>query len=110
MFMALGTIGGYNDVVLANPNTNMDLLVPALSGHTTYSGHMLLTIRSEEKQLFGSQFFSLNKPDAESWIKANNIRYVLFTSLDGDIKRFIQTYPFLKIYKMFEDSAAIFAL
>lgn len=110
MITALGTIGGYNDVVLANPNTHMDVLVPALSGHSTYSGHMLLTIRSGEKQLFGSQFFSLNKPDAESWIKANNIRYVLFTTLDGDIRRFSERYPFLKIYKMFGDSAAIFTL
>ncbi len=95
MFTSLTTIGELNDVVLANPITHMDTLVPALSGHSSYSGHMLLTIRSEEKKLFASQFYSLTKPNARAWILANNIRYVLFTSLDGDIIRFTQTYPFL---------------
>lgn len=108
MFTALQTAGRFDDVVLANPKTHMDTLVPALSGHTTYSGHMLLTIRGGEKQTLASQFFALNKPDAENWIQANNIRYILFTPLDGDIKRFTQTYPFLKVYKSFGESAAIF--
>ncbi len=110
MFTALTSIGQFNDVVLANPKTHMDTLVPALSGHTTYSGHMLLTIRSGEKQANASQFFTLNKPDAKNWIKGMDIRYVLFTPLDGDIKGFIQTYPFLKIYKIFGESGAIFTL
>lgn len=108
MFTALTSIGQFNDVVLANPKTHMDTMVPALSGHSTYSGHMLLTIRGGEKQALASQFFSLNIPDAEVWIRANNIRYVLFTPLDGDIKHFVQTYPFLKIYKTFGESGAIF--
>lgn len=110
MFATLETIGQLNDVVLANPNTHMDTLVPALSGHSTYSGHMLLTIRSEEKKLFARQFFALNKPDAISWLKENNIRYILFTPLDGDIHLFIKTYPFLKTYKSFGETAAILAV
>ena len=110
MFSSLKTIGQSNDVVLANPNTHMDTLLPALSGHTAYSGHMLLTIRSEEKKLFAQQFFALNKPDAISWLKENNIRYILFTPLDGDINLFIKTYPFLKIYTSFGETSAIFAL
>ena len=81
MFSSLKTIGQSNDVVLANPNTHMDTLLPALSGHTTYSGHMLLTIRSQEKKLFAQQFFALNKPNALDWLKENNIRYILFTPL-----------------------------
>lgn len=110
MFRELETIGQLNDVVLANPNTHMDTIVPALSGHSTYSGHMLLTIRSEEKKFFAQQFFALNKKDALQWLKENNIRYILFTPLDGDINIFTQTYPFLKIYKMFKTSAAILAV
>lgn len=110
MFSSLRIIGQSNDVVLANPNTHMDTLLPALSGHTTYSGHMLLTIRSEEKKLFAQQFFSLNKPNALDWLKENNIRYILFTPRDGDINLFIKTYPFLKIYKSFGETSAIFAI
>lgn len=108
MFTALQTTGRFDDVVLASPKAHLDTLVPALSGHTTYSGHMLLTIGSGEKQMNASQFFARNKPDAKNWIKENNIRFILFTSLDGDIKRFTQTYPFLRIYKAFGESTAIF--
>ena len=110
MFSSLKTIGQSNDVVLANPNTHMDTLLPALSGHTAYSGHMLLTIRSEEKKLFAQQFFTLHKKDALQWLKENNIRYILFTPLDGDIHLFLKTYPFLKIYKLFGETSAIFAI
>jgi len=110
MFSELKTIGQFNDVVLANPNTHMDTLLPALSGHTTYSGHMLLTIRSEEKKLFAQQFFTLHKKDTLQWLKENDIRYILFTPLDGDINQFLITYPFLKIYKSFGKAAAIFAV
>lgn len=108
MFTALQAIGQFDDVVLANPKTHLDSLVPAIGGHTTYSGHMLLTIGNPEKQKDASQFFLLNKPDAENWIKERNIRYVLFTPLDGDMNRFARAYPFLKIYKSFGESAAIF--
>ncbi len=103
-FKRLMTTGTFDDVVLANPMTHMDTLVPALSGHTSYSGHMLLTIKSGEKQLLASQFFDLTKSDAHAWILANNIRYVLFTSLDGDIKRLSQEYPFLIPLKQSGDS------
>lgn len=99
MFTALSTAGTFDDVVLANPATHMDVLVPPLSGHTTYSGHMLLTINSGEKQTAASRFFALNTQDAAQWLKTNHIRYILFTPYDGDINNFILAYPFLKIYK-----------
>lgn len=110
MFTTLFSTGQANNVVLANPNTHMDTLVPALSGHTTYSGHMLLTIRSRDKQQLASQFFALNTPDAKHWLTSAHIRYILFTPLDGDIQSFIQAYPFLKIYKAFGLTAAIFTI
>lgn len=95
MFTALQTTGRFDDVVLANPKTHMDVLVPALSGHTTYSGHMLLTIRDGEKQTGARQFFRLQKPDASLWLKKNTIRFVLFTSYDDNKELFMKTYPFL---------------
>lgn len=110
MFLDLRTTGRLDDVALANANTHMDVLVPALSGHTTYSGNMLFTIRGGEKQSFSSRFFTLKTPDARSWLRENNIRFILFTALDGDINRFKEAYPFLKIYKAFGESAAIFTL
>lgn len=110
MFTTLITTGRFDDVVLANPKTRMDAMVPALSGHTTYSGHMLATTRSGEKQDRASRFFAFNLSDAENFIKSNNIRYILFTSLDGDVARFVRMYPFLKIYTSFGASGAIFTL
>lgn len=110
MFTFLQTTGKFKDVVLSNPASHMDTLTPALSGHTTYSGHMLLTIDNTKKQDYARQFFSLVLPDAKNWLIKNNIRYILFTHLDGDLKKFTTAYPFLTLYKSFGESEAIFSL
>lgn len=86
----------YDTIILANPTTHMDVLGPALSGHTAYSGHPLATINNEEKRAHAIGFFSLQKEDAQSWLTTNTIGYVIFTKYDGDVNRFMSSYPFLK--------------
>ena len=96
-FVKLQALGTYDDVVLANTYSYMDTLVPSLSGHTTYSGHMLLTINSADKSNDSGIFFILQVPqaDAARWLRDRHIRYVLFTAYDGGITRFRATYPSL---------------
>lgn len=95
LFMKLKNIGSFNDITVANPNSHMDTLTPALSGHTSFSGHMLLTIDSDKKRSEAIRFFSLSMPNALQWLRSYNIRYVLFTELDGNINDFSRTYPYL---------------
>lgn len=82
-------------VALGNPGSHIDVLIPPLSGHTTYSGHPLATINNDKKREGALQFFRLQKSDAGLWLKSNTIRFVLFTSYDGNKELFMKTYPFL---------------
>ena len=86
----------FDAVTLGNPASHIDVLVPPLSGHTTYSGHPLATINNAAKQAAALRFFHLQKSDASLWLKSNNIRFVLFTSYDGNKELFMKTYPFLR--------------
>lgn len=87
----------HEDIVLANPASHMDALVPAFSGHTGYTGHPLATIASREKQENARRFFSLRMTaeEARAWLANANIRYVLVTQFDGDAHAFGRAYPFL---------------
>ncbi|MEK7544065.1 MAG: hypothetical protein AAB557_04305 [Patescibacteria group bacterium] len=98
-FTYLRTAGSFDDIVLANPASHMDAILPALSGHTGYTGHPFATINNEQKKAGAMKFFQLKMTaiEAKEWLKTNNIRYVLFTQFDGDIKRFWLGLPFLKI-------------
>lgn len=91
----LSRIYPYDDVALGNPATHLDTLIPPFSGHTSYSGHILHTIKNSEKQFIASQFYALSLPDPVNFLKSNKIKYVLFSKLDGDQARFEQTYPYL---------------
>ncbi|MEK9143899.1 MAG: hypothetical protein AAB481_04730 [Patescibacteria group bacterium] len=82
-------------VTIGNPASHIDVLIPPLSGHTTYSGHPLATISNDKKREDALQFFRLQKPDASLWLEKNTIRFVLFTSYDGNKELFMKTYPFL---------------
>jgi hypothetical protein len=88
----------FDSIVLANPATHMDTLVPALSGHTTFSGHQLTTIDNGKKQAEAAKLFSLGlgMPEAKQWLTTNNITYILFTFFDGDKTAFEEQYRFLK--------------
>ena len=96
-YLFLGKTPPYTDVVLANPYSQSDVRVPALSGHQTVSGHMLTTIRSEEKDTMAKEFFGLTmkKELVIPWMNQQRITYVLLTSLDGNKTVFETRYPFL---------------
>jgi hypothetical protein len=97
----------YDDVTIANPKAHVDLLIPAFSGHTTYSGHMLTTINNELKQKNATQFFNLEMStnDAKNWMESNKIKYVFATMYDVNLKSIGSTYPFLT--KIFENGETI---
>lgn len=100
-FDAMAFLSGkpYNDVVLANPAMHEDSLIPPLSGHTTYSGHMLVTIDNGVKQQKAASFFTLSMPpdEARGFLSASHIRYILFTRSDGNEENFSTYYPFLMV-------------
>jgi len=96
-FSFLSEIKTYDEIATANPLSRMDLLIPALSGHTVYSGHFLTTLDNSTKTALAIAFFSL-KMDSESgldWLKQNRIRYVIHTAYDGNREVFKANYPFL---------------
>ncbi len=95
-FVFLKNRAPYDDVVLGNHATGIDLFIPALSGHTSYSGHDLLTINSAEKVEQSTQFYSLVITGPREWLSKNSIKYIIFTAKDGDLSLFRKAYPFLK--------------
>lgn len=97
-FTRLATLGSPNDVVLANPMTHLDAMIPALTGHTTYTGHPFATINSNQKRALASKFFQkqMSAEVAQAWLGKNHIRFVFFTELDGDKNQFQQAYPFIR--------------
>lgn len=89
--------GGKHKVVLGNPITGFDTIIPALTGQKTYSGHILFTINASLKSTNASRFFTMSIASQEAyvWLKESGIDYVLFTKFDGDLVRFERAYPFL---------------
>lgn len=85
----------FDAIALGNPGSHIDVLIPPLSGHTTYSGHPLATINNDKKREDALRFFRLQKPDAGTWLEKNKIQYVIFASMDGNKEQFTKTYPFL---------------
>ncbi len=96
----------FTDAVLANPATHMDMLVPALSGHNSYSGHLAETINAEEKKSQALAFFHLQMTtkEAKDWLEQSTIRYILYTRKDGSPTSLQIQYPFLRI--MYQSSGA----
>ncbi|OGG04315.1 hypothetical protein A2Z33_04165 [Candidatus Gottesmanbacteria bacterium RBG_16_52_11] len=92
----------FNSIVLANPSRHMDTLVPALSGHTAYSGHMLATVDNAGNQKQATRFFTGQTPEGAGWLRSQQITYVLYTVYDGNRAEFERSYPFLK--KIFENT------
>ncbi len=85
-------------VVLGNTETNMDVVIPALTGHTTVTGHPLITINSDEKRAMVKAFFekSMRNDIAQWFLERERVTYILFTALDGNPSEFEAHYPFLK--------------
>ncbi|MBI3955867.1 hypothetical protein HY339_01275 [Candidatus Gottesmanbacteria bacterium] len=100
-FTYLRSQDSFDDVVLANPASHMDAMVPALGGHTGYTGHPFATIDGGRKRSEALRFFRMEMPadQAIGWLRRNNIRYVLYTALDGDLMQFRRVYPFVRPIK-----------
>jgi hypothetical protein len=88
-----------NALVLANPHTGIDMMIPGMTGKRSYSGHMLMTLHVEEKdkQADGFLYKWTDQKQAKEFLETNNIDYVFFTSIDGDPDTLARDYPFLKI-------------
>lgn len=108
-FVYLRNLGSFDDIILANPISHMDTMVPALSGHTGYTGHPFATIGSGTKRAEASRFFrrQMAPDEAVRWLRDRKIRYILLTTFDGDFTRFPQAYPFLKVLFTTKDTAVL---
>lgn len=84
-------------VALGNPASHMDSLIPPLSGHTSYSGHMLHTINHPLKQQTAMAFYSGGLPDPEKFLQDNHITYVIFTGYDGTRAEFTTGKKYLSV-------------
>jgi hypothetical protein len=104
-FQFLEQVKPYGDVVLANPMSFMDLRVPALSGHRTVNG-TAFSPNEKTKRQETIDIFQKRMPanSVRTWFTNHRVRYILFTSYDGDGAAFQSTYPFLT--PIFSNSAA----
>ena len=87
----------YTTVVLGNPDTYTNYLIPALTGHVSVTGHPLLTINTDEKNRLSKTFFTgiMDVQAAQQWLAKERVTYVVFTDGDGSKKAFEEAYPFL---------------
>ncbi len=95
----------HNQIALAF--NNLELIVPAISGHTVYQAHRSLTLEYPRKIGEAATFFTmqLTPSDALSFLKTNTIGYILWRKSDGDRREFEAYYPFLT--KTYENSTLI---
>lgn len=86
----------YDDVVLANPISFMDIRVPALSGHRTVNGTPY-SLQEKIKRQEAMDIFQMRMTESglHTWLTSHRVTYVLFTSYDGDAAKFRSAYPFL---------------
>ncbi|OGG17213.1 hypothetical protein A3D78_00560 [Candidatus Gottesmanbacteria bacterium RIFCSPHIGHO2_02_FULL_39_14] len=86
-------------VVLANPATSIDMLVPGFSGKRTYSGHFLMTINAKEKDKLTNDFLYkwTDENRAKKFLLENEIKYIMWTKYSGDVNQIKRDYKFLKI-------------
>ena len=85
-------------IVLAHSQTETDHLVPGLTGKRSYTGHRLMTVNAIQKDKLSNDFFErkLSSDEAFSFLKKNNIKYILYTGYDGNPNELVSKYPFLK--------------
>jgi hypothetical protein len=85
--------------VLASPKTSIDLMIPGLAGRYTYSGHFLTTYNSQIKDANANNFFYkwTDRPGTHTFLKANNIRFIVVTRYSGAKEAMKTYYPFLKV-------------
>lgn len=95
-FTFLESIQPYDVLVLGNPQSFMDIRIPALSGHHTITGPHYATINYEEKrdQAIALFLLQMTKQEAKQWLMIHHVSYILFTNYDGDVTAFYTHYPF----------------
>lgn len=86
---------------------NLEVITPAVTGHTVYQGHHSLTVGYAEKIAAATQFFSgvMSQDEARQFLTRNNIGYVLWRKSDGPVGNIIHAYGFLG--KKFENSGLV---
>lgn len=97
-FMFLRKQEPKNAVVLGNPDTSTDLMIPGLTGKKTYSGHFLTTLNSGEKDNLAHKFFynRVKEDEALQFLKDNKIEYIMLTSYSKNAMDLKKEYGFLK--------------
>lgn len=99
--MHLRNLEPKDGVVLSNPSTSSDLMIPGLTGKKTYSGHFLTTYNAEVKDQKARKFFRewTDRPTTHAFLQENNIRFIFTTIYAGKelINEIKQYYPFLTI-------------
>jgi hypothetical protein len=110
-FMKLKELPNSDSIVLGNPTTSMDILIPGFSGKYTYSGHMLTTYNIQQKDDKASKFFwnVYSEQEARQFLQENNITYVLVTMYDGNWETLKNKYPMLHLIYQ-NSSMSIFSL
>ena len=89
-----------NSNVLASPATEIDLMIPGISGRYVYSGHFLTSYNSKDKDIQANELLFGQKESltAQNFLKENNIGFIVATKYVGASREIIKTkYPFLKI-------------
>jgi hypothetical protein len=86
---------------------NLELLIPVVTGMTVYTGHHSLSYGYSEKIASVSDFYNnkMTENDAKTFLKTNNIGYILWRKRDNADPEFPRTYPFLAHF--FENEALV---
>lgn len=87
-----------NNSVLTGPNAQIGMLVPFLGSKRVYIGRELTTDHIKDKQLIADRFFraEMTKEEAKSFLKTNNLGFVVLTYLDVYDANNLNQYTFLK--------------
>lgn len=87
-----------NAIVLGNPDTSTDIMIPGLTGKKTYSGHLLTTLNVEEKDKLAHKFFYEKQKEEEAleFLRNNRIKYIILTSYSQYAINIGKEYPFLR--------------
>jgi hypothetical protein len=88
-----------NAVVMGNPVTSTDMLIPGFTGKRTYSGHHLMTLNSEarDKNVTDFLYAWTDQNQAKKFLVDNNIKFVMWTTYSGDVNQIKRDYKFLKV-------------
>jgi hypothetical protein len=97
-FQFLRTAEPKDGNVLASPSTSIDLMIPGLAGRYTYTGHFLTTYDSKQKDKNANNFFMewTDRPGTHTFLKSNNIRFIVVTRYSAALNDIQKYYPFLK--------------